>query len=426
MFSAVFVCLMALFQETRGDENLADLRGVWQANFNLNASRIVLQMRGRGISLWDAATGKAVCQDFGSGKETDFYVLRPDRKAALISFRPRGALLVDLTTGEPVSPPFDIDVLQTDPGNTVFSPDMSTLIAFDRDRSAHVFDSQTGKLRVAPIPTGAKAPEDMELERLAKFTADGACCFLSDLDGSVVRYDTKTWKTFGKPIRHPRQEYSQGFDISADGKWLVTFDGGGDHGSKDMLQMWEVETAKPVGKPINAVEGVVGQFLTEPRRLLVRTGRIGSGVYALPTGTLRFPIAQHDNLYGPAVAVSPDGKWLLSHGADRFLTLQDASSGERRGGMSASCHAGDVLFAPDSQSCFVVFDNSAFILEHYYDQYVMRVRLPEMKINGSIRVLDYIHRTELSADGRKLLILQGGTDKERVSVFDTVTMKAAE
>ena len=427
MIGAVFVCLLGLPWKACGEENLTDLRGVWKADFNHNASRIMLQMRGGGIRLWDVATGKAVCRDFGRGRETDFYILRPDQKAALIFFQPRGALLVDLTTGEPVSPPFDVNALQTDPVNAVFSPDMSTLIAVDRDHSAHVFDTQTGKLRVDPIPTDAKQPDGTELVRRAKFTADGAWCFLSDLDGSVVRFDAKTWKTIGKPIRHPRQEYSQGFDVSADGKWLATFDGGGDHGSRDMLQMWEVETAKPVGKPINAVEGVTGQFLAEPGRLLIRTGRIGSGgVFELPSGTLRFPIEQHDDVYGPAVAVSPDGKWLLSSGHNRFLALQDASSGEHHSGMSVGCHAGEVLFAPDSRSCFVVFDNSAFILEHYYDQYVMRVQLPEMKIDGSIRVLDYIHRTVLSADGRKLLILQGRTDKERVTVFDTGTMKAAE
>ena len=426
MIGALFVSLIGLPWKARGEENLTDLRGVWKANFNHDASRIVLQMRGGGISLWDVATGKAICRDFGRGRETDFYILRPDQKAALISFRPRGALLVDLTTGEPVSPPFDVNALQTDPVNTVFSPDMSTLIVFDRDYSAHVFDALTGKHRIAPIPTSAKPPDGTERERRAKFTADGTWCFLSDSDASVIRYDTKTWKSIGKPIRHLRDAYWFGFDVSADGKWLATFDGGGDHGSKDILQMWEVEVAKPLGAPVNAVEGAAGQFLSEPGRLLVRTGRRGSGVFELPAGTLRFSIREHDDVYGPGVAVSPDGKWLLAYGPDRFLTLQDASSGKYQEGLSAGCPVREVLFAPDSRSCFIVFDNSTFLLEHYYDQYVMRIRLPEMKIDGSIRVLDYIHRTVLSADGRKLLILQGGTDKERVSVFDAVTMKAAE
>ena len=426
VFRAVFAWVICVSPKLRGDDSLSDLRGVWQAGFNDDASRIVVQMRGGGISLWKTATGKAVCRDMGRGRETEFYVLRPDWKAALIAFRPRGAQLVDLLTGEPISPQFDVEMMETFvTPNAAFSPDMRTLVVFDRACSAHVFEVLSGKHRIAPIPTRDKRPEDRGQIRNVKFTADGAWCFLSDSDGSVVRYDTKTWKTSGAPIRHGGEPYYFGFDVSADGKWLATNDGGGDCASNDTLQMWDVVTAKPLGDTIHARNGVSGQFLTSPCRLVVRTGRIGGGgVFDLPSGTLRFPIVQHDDLDGPAVAVSPDRKWLLSSGPDHFLTLQDASTGKERGRCFADFRAADVLFSPDSRSCFVVLDHSTFDGAMNFEQSVMRIRLPEMKIDGSIRVPDFIARAVLSADGRKLLVVQGVEDKEHITVFDTRTMKA--
>ena len=181
IFGAVFIWLVFIPCEVYADENLSSLRGVWQADFNREASCIITQMRGGGISLWDTTTQAAVCKDIGRGKETAFYVLRPDRKVALIAFQARGARLADLTTGELVSPLLDVAVQESDPPNVRFSPDFKTLIVFDHQHSVHVFDTRNGKLRTKIIRSRSKsASEEGDNHRNVKFTSDGASCFISD------------------------------------------------------------------------------------------------------------------------------------------------------------------------------------------------------------------------------------------------------
>ena len=245
-----------------------------------------------------------------------------------------------------------------------------------------------------------------------------------DPDGTVFRYDARTWKKVGDPVRHPHREgYSFGFDVSPDGKWLATFDGPAELGPKGVLQVWEAETGKAVGPPVEGGDGISAEFLAQPNRLLRHPGRGGVGVYDVPSGDLCFGVRSHDDLDSPRVAVSPDGMEMISWGPDRFITLQDGKTGKYLGGFSAGASVSSVFFAPDSKTCFIVFDNSAFLLQGHYDQYVVRVSLPKMEIGRSIRVLDPIHRTVLSRDGKRMMIIQGRTDHERVRVFDTATMK---
>ena len=62
--------LIVLPLASRGD-TLVELRGVWQADFNDDASRVVVQLRSGAVSIWDTANRAVVCADVGKGKETD-------------------------------------------------------------------------------------------------------------------------------------------------------------------------------------------------------------------------------------------------------------------------------------------------------------------------------------------------------------------
>jgi hypothetical protein len=51
---------------------------------------------------------------------------------------------------------------------------------------------------------------------------------------------------------------------------------------------------------------------------------------------------------------------------------------------------------------------------------------PELKITDSLRVLDFVLNASLSPDGKRLMIQQGWTDKERLLFFDAATLKTLE
>ncbi len=313
-----------------------------------------------------------------------------------------------------------------------FSPDANTVLLSDDKLRVHIFEVESGKLRTPPIPSGVNAADFADAVRAVKFTADGSACFILDLDGTLERYDARTWKAQGKTMRHPNgPAYDIGFDVSADGKWAVTFDSPGENGPMGTAQMWNAETGERLGSLIKKQNGVTAKFLSKhPGRLLLRGERGGAGILELPSGTEQFAIREHDDVDSPIVMITPDGDYTLSYGPDNCLALQSARTGKLLALLTTEARMTDVLLAPDSRSAFAVFNNSAFSTQGHYDLYVMKLGFPKgsddsqrMEFTGSIRVLDFIHRTVLSRDGRMLMIQCGITDNERVRIFDTATLK---
>jgi hypothetical protein len=81
------------------------------------------------------------------------------------------------------------------------------------------------------------------------------------------------------------------------------------------------------------------------------------------------------------------------------------------------------MMSPDSTGCYVVFDNTAFFLQGHHDYYVMKIGFPDFEITGSARTLEYVLRTSLSPDGRRIMIQQADTDQERLLFLDAATLK---
>jgi hypothetical protein len=279
--------------------------------------------------------------------------------------------------------------------------------------------------RLATVPVAFEVDEDAETTAQAMFTKDGAKCFVMDPAGTVTAYGTKDWKPTGEPMKHPAAEsaYVLGFDASADGKWIATFDNPGENGPTGNLQVWDVATSKPLGKPLSAVNGMTGEFMPGKDRILASAARGEAVVYDLPAMAKAYAVPPHDDVDGPRLSLAPTGQWLLSSGPDRAIDLINAATGVREKREEPAAASQQMLFSPDATHCYVVFDNTAFLLQNHYDYYVIKYRLPDMEIVGSCRVASFLHRAELSPDGRRLLVQEGADDEQRLLVFDTATMK---
>jgi hypothetical protein len=84
------------------------------------------------------------------------------------------------------------------------------------------------------------------------------------------------------------------------------------------------------------------------------------------------------------------------------------------------------LPAPDSSGCYVVFDNSAFLVQGHFDQYIVKYEFPELNLTESLRIVDFILSASLSPDGKRLLAVQGSSEHERLLFFDATTLKPFE
>ena len=400
-------------------KKLGELRGVFRASFNHDGSRVVVRHRDGDVGIWEVSTGKRITGDLKPNIASDAYVMSADSKVVLVGLKDGHARVFDATTAKAISPILNVPIASETRMPAVFSPDGNTVLIFAVKEVA-VFEVRSGK-RVGTLPLAA-SPIEEEVGSAA-FVPGGAQCFLMDAGGTVTRYDTKEWKPIGKSIPHPLAEsaYGFGFNTSDDGKWLVTFDGPGENGPEGHLQVWDAATNEPIGKPVVAVNGLTGHFLVG-NRILISPGRGEATVRDLPSMKVAYTLRPHDDVDGPNVDVSPDRKWILSWGPDRILDLFDAASGK-----FASGHSGygisKVIIAPDSSACYVVYDNSAFLLQNHYDYYVIKMSFPELKITNSLRILDSVSDTSLSPDGKRLFVLQGMDNQERLLFFDAANLK---
>ena len=401
---------------------LSDLRGVFRANFNHDGTRVVVRQREGDVGIWEVPAGPRVTGDLGADTGSDIYVMSPDASLVLVGLKDGGARVFDAATAKAISPMLDLSVATETQMPALFSPDGSTVLIFSPKEVA-VFDVGSGK-RVASLPLAAGPNEDEPGS--AAFASAGAQCFVMDGSGTVTHYDTKNWKAVGKPMRHPPAEsaYEFAFNVSEDGKWLATFDGSGENGPKGNLQVWDVAANKPVGKPLVAVNGLTGRFLGN--RILISPGRGDATVRDLPSMKVAYSLRPHDDVHGASVDLSPDKKWILSWGADRMVNLYDAATGKLATGHSASATVSKVMAAPDSLAGYVLYDNSAFLLQKHYDSYVVKLSFPELTITDSLRVFEFVLDSSLSPDGKRLLVLQGASDEERLVFFDAANLKPLE
>lgn len=399
---------------------LSDLRGVFRASFNHDGTRVVVRHRDGNVGIWKVDEGTRVAGDLGPKAGSEAYVMSPDARMVLVGFKEGNVRVFDAASAKAISPTLNVPMAKETQAPAVFSRDGRVVLIFS-GKEAAVFDIRSGK-RAATLPVSGGQSE--EEPGSAAFTADGAHCFLMDGGGTMTRYDTKEWKPIGPPMPHPPAEsaYDFGFNASEDAKWLVTFDGPGENVPVGHLQVWDATANQRVGEPVVATNGLSGRFLGD-NRLLITPGRGDANVRDLPSMNVAYSLRPHDDVDGPSVAVSPDRKWILSWGPDRMLSLFDAASGKLAANHSAAATVSQVMMAPDSSACYVVFDNSAFLLQDHYDNYVIKLSLPRLEITGSLRILDPVLNTSLSPDGKRLLVLQGSTDQERLLCFDAATLK---
>lgn len=411
------LCLLLSTTATAADK-LGDLRGIIQASFNQDASRVIVRPRDGDVGIWELSTGNPVLGDMTG--DSDGYLMSGDAKMVVIGFKDGHCRVFDATTAKAISPMLDIPLKAAYQMPGLFSPTGDALLLFN-DKEAVVFDIPGGK-RIATIPVATGTNEDATGS--AAFTADGYRCFVMDGSGTVTHYDTKTWKPLAAPMRHPPAEsaYDFGFNISDGGKWLATYDSPGENGPKGQLQVWEAADGKAVGKPIVAVNGIADRFLGN-NRVLILPGRGEANVRELPSMKIAYTLRPHDDVDGPNAEISPDRKWILAWGADRRLDLFDAATGKLANNYPGPAVIEKVMMAPDSPGCYVVFDNTAFLLQNHHDHYVVKLSFPDLKITGSLRLLDYITNPSLSRDGKRLMIQQGTSDQERLFFYDAETLK---
>jgi WD40 repeat protein/serine/threonine protein kinase len=324
-------------------------------------------------------------------------VFSPDGKTVLTGGDDRTARLWDADTGQPIGTPL------THRGTVMavaFSPDGKTILTGGSDKTARLWDAASGQ------PVGSSFPHGGEVMAVA-YGPDGRTILTGSADRTAQRWDASTHRPIGQPFVH--QDVVHSVAYSPDGKSLLT-------GSADgTARLWDATTGTPIGQPLAHPDVVYSVAYSPDGRTILAGDRNGT-VQQWNVAT-RKPLGkpiQH-RLKVRAVAFSPDGKTILSGSEDKTARLWDAVTNQPIG--PALVHQGPVVagaFGPDGKSVLTVSSDNT-------------VRLWDANLGqpfGLIRDHQDVGQTvTFSRDGKSIF---GGHWRGTVKRWDTATGQIIE
>ncbi|KAH7919650.1 WD40 repeat-like protein [Leucogyrophana mollusca] len=226
-----------------------------------NGRRIASGMH-KGVVIWDVLTREMVHEIKGDG----VWMLTYSPDGHWIAIAPtadeRVVQLWDADTGKPGRDPLRCD---GDVYSMVFSPDVSRIAIGFRDGSFEVIDIATGESVVGPI----KCHKTMV--NSVVYSADGRFLITGSRDKSIRVWDSKTGVEFGKPMLGHKDEVNC-LSISADGRRIAS---GGDS-DDETVRVWDLETRLQVGDSFDAHGWVPSVALSPNGRCIISGGKLGT------------------------------------------------------------------------------------------------------------------------------------------------------
>ena len=234
--------------------------------------------------------------------------LSPDGRNILTASADRTARLWDAQTGEEL----DRFVGHTAQLNVaLFSPDGDYILTGSLDNTARLWDAQTGEeVRQFKEHTGGVWS--------VGFTPDGQSIVTSD--GKMARlWDVQTGEIKQRFVGHTDTIFW--LDISLDGNYLATFSG------DKTARVWNLQTGQEEGKLIGHTDWVGGGQLSADGRYLVTSSADQTArLWDIRTGQeIRRFVGHTDDLFD--ARFSHDGRYLLTASYDKTARLWNIASG---------------------------------------------------------------------------------------------------
>jgi WD40 repeat protein len=224
--------------------------------------------------------------------------------------------------------------------SAAFSPDGKLVVTTSDDKTARLWDAETGQAIGAPL-TGHDG-----FVHGAAFSPDGKRVVTASADKTARLWDAAT----GRPIGAPLEGHKEGVNsvaFSPDGKRIVT-------ASDDQTaRLWDAATGQPIGAPLASHEGGVNSaaFSPDGRRIVTASDDQTARLWDTATGQpINLPLKGHDDSVRSA-AFSPDGRRIVTASADKTARLWNAATGQPLG-TPLDGHEGRVnsaAFSPDGQ-----------------------------------------------------------------------------
>lgn len=288
---------------------------------------------GRGLVLWDVATGKARHALAGTGH---IYALAfsPDGQRVAGAYEVNRVRLWDVASGREVGS-FTGGAGGV-PQAIAFSPDGKMLACAGYDGKVHLFDLAAQK-EITPLQGHTKGVKALAFSPDSKTLASGG------LDNTVRLWDVGNGKE--RTCLKGHKGYVLQVAFTPDGQTLLT------GGEKEGVRFWNVSTGREE-RFLEAADCSGKLFTLTPDGRTVATGHADGSVRLWDTATGREQRrwAAHPQVVH-ALALSPDGKLLATGAFDSAVRLWDTrTGGERHRSGGTTSYVSHLAFADGGRS----------------------------------------------------------------------------
>jgi WD40 repeat protein/serine/threonine protein kinase len=369
-------------------------RPVSQAWFDSD-DRHVLTVSGDTARIWDLKRGGILMTPLkhrGAILDASF---SPDGRCVVTCGFDRLARVWNVESGELVLPP----LVHSGPVNHAsFSPDGRFVVTASSDRTARVWDLASGVCPEQTLGHGDNV-------RHAAYSPDGGRVVSISRDGSCKVWDAASGRPITATMWHGDEAHYAAF--SRDGQLVVTVC------ADQKARVWDAWTAQPVWAPLAHPERLVLAEFSSYDGQLLTLGEHEARIWDLRKSGPPFSRVRHGGQVAlNYAAFSPDGRFVVTAGADRTARIWSAEHG--RAAAAPLQHRGEVVFAafdkPGQRVVTTSNDRSARI----WDWKAGRVR-------ALLEHEDQVNHASFSPNGRWVVTASSdGTAR----VWDAATGKA--
>jgi WD40 repeat protein len=311
--------------------------GVESVAFSPNG-RFVLTGSGGGTTIWDAETGREIRSFVEHSPGVSSVAFSPDGRFVLVGKIEtslavegphRSATLLNAETGDVVHSFSHSDQVVS----AAFSPDGRFVLTGSWDKTAKLWDSETGKEVRSFV--GHK-----EWVTSVAFSPDGRLVLTGSKDDTARLWDAKTGRETCSFVGHSSEVRSVSF--SPDGRTVLT-------GSQDgTAKLWDAETGKEVRSFVGLSSFVSSvAFSPNGRFVLTGTGTTAKLWDAEAAREVRSFVGHTDDVTD--AVFSPNGRFVLTGSWDRSAKLWDTETGKEVRSFKHPDHVRSVAFSPDGR-----------------------------------------------------------------------------
>ncbi len=221
-----------------------------------------------------------------------------------------------------------------------FSPDTKRIITGSDDKTAIVWDAQTGKQIGSALPHSAAVTA-------ARFSPNGRQ--IITVDWAVHVWDAETHKESGHPF--PAKGLTSA-TFSPDGRRVATLQPGS-ASDEYLVRVWDIDGRELLKKPILAKIDMyqpVVSFSPDGKRLVTSSNEKAARIWNAETGE---PIGDllRQKSWLSAASFSPDGKIVATWGSDTKARLWNANTGEQLFELDSTpgYYISSIPFSPDGK-----------------------------------------------------------------------------